>query len=92
MAERAAHLAKLFPAAFVVMGHTHVPTATRAGEATYINVGSWAEEADEPSTPTYRAARTHLVIHVRNERAEAEFCTWEDSGPRARVLPATSST
>jgi UDP-2,3-diacylglucosamine pyrophosphatase LpxH len=92
MIDRAAHLAKLFPAAFVVMGHTHVPAAVTAGDATYINVGSWAEEADEPSTPTYRAARTHLVIHVRNERAEAEFCTWEDSGPRARVLPATSST
>jgi hypothetical protein len=27
------------------------------------------------------------VIHVRNERAEAQFCTWEDSGPQPRVLP-----
>ena len=91
MVDRAAHLAKLFPAAFVVMGHTHVPTAVTAGDATYINVGSWAEEADEPATPTYRAARTHLVIHVRNERPEAQFCSWEDSGPRPRVLPGTST-
>ena len=84
MVERAAHLAKLFPAAFVVMGHTHVPVAVPAGDATYINVGSWAEEEE---TPAYRAARTHLVIHVRNERPEAQFCTWEDDGPQLRVLP-----
>jgi len=92
MVDRAAHLAKLFPAAFVVMGHTHVPAAVPAGDATYINVGSWAEEADEPAMPTYRAARTHLVIHVRNDRAEAEFCTWEDSGPQLRVLPGPTTT
>jgi len=66
-----------------------------AGNATtYINVGSWAEEIDEnapvPSPnatppvidPAYRAARTHLVIHVRDDRAEAHFCTWEDTGPQ----------
>lgn len=90
MVERAAHLAKLFPAAFVVMGHTHVPAALPAGAATYINVGSWAEEApetDEPSAPVYRAARTHLVIHVRNDHAEALFCTWENDGPQPCVLP-----
>jgi UDP-2,3-diacylglucosamine pyrophosphatase LpxH len=87
MVDRAAQLAKLFPAAFVVMGHTHVPAAVPAGAATYINVGSWAEEADDGAVDGYRAARTHLVIHVRNERAEAQFCTWEDSGPQPRVLP-----
>ncbi len=91
MVERATHLAKLFPAAFVVMGHTHEPVAVTAGDATYINVGSWAEEADEAATPAYRAARTHLVIHVRNERPEAQFCSWEDSGPRPRVLPGTAT-
>lgn len=93
MVERAAHLAKLFPAAFVVMGHTHIPAAVPAGDATYINVGSWAEEAAEaaePSAPVYRAARTHLVIHVRNEQAEAHFCTWEENGPQPRVLPEPS--
>jgi UDP-2,3-diacylglucosamine pyrophosphatase LpxH len=91
MVDRAAHLAKLFPAAFVVMGHTHIPVSVPAGDATYINVGSWDEEMDEdastvvtepPTVPAYRAARTHLVIHVRNDRAEAHFCTWEDTGPQ----------
>lgn len=96
LVDRAAHLAKLFPAAFVVMGHTHVPAAVPAGSATYINVGSWAEEAedtpaespDAAAAPAYRAARTHLVIHVRNERAEAHFCTWEDTGPQPCALPS----
>jgi UDP-2,3-diacylglucosamine pyrophosphatase LpxH len=78
MAERATHLAKLFPAAFVVMGHTHIPTAARAGEATYINVGSWAENDAESE----RAARTHLVIHVTETGPHAEFCAWEPGGPR----------
>lgn len=90
MVDRAAHLAKLFPAAFVVMGHTHVPAAVTAGTATYINVGSWAEDGPDPNDTRqaegsgyspYRAARTHLVIHVRNERAEARFCMWGLTGP-----------
>lgn len=92
MVERAAHLARLFPAAFIVMGHTHVPTSVRAGEATYINVGSWAEEEPEAqadgepaSAGAYRAARTHLVIRTNGEKPEADFCTWEsqaDDGAR----------
>lgn len=110
MVDRAAQLAKLFPAAFVVMGHTHIPTAVAAGDATYINVGSWAEEADDADDPaeaagdapaldandaviptSYRAARTHLVIHVTGAGAEATFCTWEDTGPQPRVLPGRMS-
>lgn len=92
MIDRAAQLAKLFPAAFVVMGHTHVPEAVKAGDATYINVGSWAEEAEGPSEVAYRAPRTHLVIHVRDAQPEALFCTWEENGPRPRLLPTTSKT
>ncbi|MDB4941608.1 MAG: hypothetical protein JWP97_1142 [Labilithrix sp.] len=97
MVERAARLASLFPAAFVVMGHTHVPASLAAGTATYINVGSWAEDAEEdpprevrPGAPVdlaYRAARTHLVIHMNGSTPEARFCAWEDSGPRP-VTPA----
>lgn len=87
LAERAAHLARLFPAAFVVMGHTHVPVALPAGAATYVNVGSWAEDVAEDAGQEPAAARTHLVIHVRGDRAEAEFCTWEDGGPRPRRMP-----
>lgn len=89
MIERAGHLARLFPAAFVVMGHTHVPLKVPAGEATYVNVGSWAEEAAEADAATvYRAARTHLVIHVRDDKPEAHFCTWRDGGPEPHDAPS----
>lgn len=82
--DRASQLARLFPAAFVVMGHTHVPLAIPAGQSTYINVGSWSEEEpeghDAPSGG-YRAARTHLVIHEAESGAEAMFCEWSPEGP-----------
>lgn len=81
MTNRAARIASLFRAPYVVMGHTHVPLTIPAGEATYINTGSWAEEEDE--TSSYRAARTHLVIHDHGDRAEALLYEWRPGeGPR----------
>lgn len=77
LADRASQLATLFPAAFIVMGHTHIPQSIRTGAATYINVGSWAEHEDGSE----RAARTHLVIHPTADGAEAHFCRWEEAGP-----------
>jgi UDP-2,3-diacylglucosamine pyrophosphatase LpxH len=83
MTDRAARISKLFRAPYIVMGHTHVPTRVRAGEATYINVGSWSEE-DDP-TSSYRAARTHAVIHERDGRTEALLYEWHpEEGPRLR--------
>jgi hypothetical protein len=92
--ERAAHLARLFPAAFVVMGHTHTPAkiAINAGEATYINVGSWAEEEGDEGVPAakiYRAARTHLVIHGGDQGPVAEFLAWDVGGPRPFLPPSS---
>ncbi len=85
---KASQLAKLFPAAFVVMGHTHTPVNVPAGDATYINLGSWAEDEEEADAPpewiTPRATRTHLVIHVHDARPEAQLCTWDSgAGPRS---------
>jgi UDP-2,3-diacylglucosamine pyrophosphatase LpxH len=87
LAARAGPLARLFPAAFVVMGHTHVPvrTALDGGAATYVNTGSWAEaEGAPPDAPfVHRAARTHLVIRVRDTGPEAELLVWDSStGPK----------
>lgn len=82
MAERAADLVRLFPASFVVMGHTHTPDTRELGTATYVNLGSWAEgkpEADE--TKPYRAARTHLVLHEQTDRHEALLCAWKNGRP-----------
>ena len=81
--ERAGHLARLFPAAFVVMGHTHTPAmvSVAQGAATYVNVGSW-HEAEATSADTFRAARTHLVIHPNDAGPRAEFLAWGAQGPR----------
>lgn len=97
MVDRAAHVARLFPAAFVVMGHTHIAAAVPAGDATYINVGSWAEEAEEIEGDAHaaappRATRTHLVIHVRDDQPEAHFRRWDEAGPPASILPPQGPT
>jgi hypothetical protein len=79
MSARAGDLAKLFPSSFIVMGHTHVPTTKSVGEADYINLGSWAEEEPEPdeeAAHVYRAARTHLVVHTKDNRHEAHLYEW----------------
>jgi UDP-2,3-diacylglucosamine pyrophosphatase LpxH len=83
LVERAGHLARLFPAAFVVMGHTHTPAMkpVAEGAATYVNVGSW-HEAEPKSDEDFRAARTHLVIHPKDSGPQAEFLKWSAEGPR----------
>jgi UDP-2,3-diacylglucosamine pyrophosphatase LpxH len=91
LVERAAHLSRLFPAAFVVMGHTHVPLRVPVSQATtYINVGSWAEEeeAGERASMRVLAARTHLVIDHGESGPTAQFLRWSpDEGPRSFVGP-----
>lgn len=90
MSDRAGKLAALFPSSFVVMGHTHVPLAETIGDATYINLGSWAEEEPEPSDAApYRAARTHLVIHAREDRHEAHLCEWRAADSESAEGPHT---
>jgi hypothetical protein len=86
--ERAGRLVKLFPAAFVVMGHTHTPMQlpVAEGQATYVNVGSWSEaEETAGAAHGYRAARTHLVIHPGETGAEAVLLAWSAEGPRTFV-------
>jgi hypothetical protein len=86
LVERAGHLAHLFPAAFVVMGHTHTPAVVpiAEGASTYVNVGSWHEAEPEEGEATYRAARTHLVIHpdpTGSQPPSAHFLAWGADGP-----------
>jgi UDP-2,3-diacylglucosamine pyrophosphatase LpxH len=86
LVERAGHLATLFPAAFVVMGHTHSPVMVPVaqGTATYVNVGSWHEAEAEVNKPaSFKAARTHLVIHPAKAESGpvAEFLAWAPAGP-----------
>lgn len=84
MAERATHLARLLPAAFIVMGHTHTPrvVAVNAGVSTYINLGSWSEDEPSSGKTAPRASRTHLVIQVCDGVPVAELRAWEPTGPR----------
>ena len=94
---KASQLAKLFPAAFVVMGHTHIPVRAPAGDATYINLGSWAEEqeAEAPEGIALRATRTHLVIHPGKApsggRPDAQLFRWR-SGAGPQQYNVTSGT
>jgi len=85
MVDKAGRLARLFSAAYVVMGHTHVPMQVPVadGEATYVNLGSWSEDEPIEGEPMPRAARTHLVVQVEGERAVAELRSWDSvEGPR----------
>jgi UDP-2,3-diacylglucosamine pyrophosphatase LpxH len=93
MLERAGRLAKLFPAAFVVMGHTHTPARVlvNEGASTYINLGSWAEEEPDgrrSGRDVHRAARTHLVIVPGDYGPVAAFLAWGSDGPRTWVEPS----
>jgi UDP-2,3-diacylglucosamine pyrophosphatase LpxH len=83
MLERAPEVAKLFPASFVVMGHTHMPLVRRVDRAVYVNVGAWAEEEPEPGvSKPYRAPRTHLVLHDRGDAHVAQLYAWTAEGPK----------
>lgn len=86
MTRRVKDIAELFPAPYVVMGHTHVPLVHRSADVTYINVGGWSEEAPDEKDATakpYRAPRTHLVIHDHPEGAVAHLHAWDPTeGPK----------
>jgi UDP-2,3-diacylglucosamine pyrophosphatase LpxH len=85
---RAGHLARLLPAAFIVMGHTHTPRELpiNEGASTYINLGSWSEEEPSESAVPYTATRTHLVIRIENGEPKAELLAWDsETGPKRFV-------
>jgi hypothetical protein len=87
--ERAARVAGVFPAAFIVMGHTHLPEVRPVGPGapTYVNLGAWAEDdAPDGRTPALPASRTHLVIVHDDETPIAELLIWDsERGPRRFV-------
>ncbi|WP_394822606.1 hypothetical protein [Pendulispora albinea] len=96
LVDRAGKLARLFPAAFVVMGHTHIPVEVPVDDGvTYINLGSWAEDEEVSGSEehaAYQAARTHLVIHPGDTGTRAEFLAWDSNqGPRRFLGPKTST-
>lgn len=85
--EQAGRIARVFPAAFVVMGHTHLPELcpAPAGIPTYVNLGAWAEEdPTDGMVATLPASRTHLVVHVIDGQPIASLLCWDaEHGPKA---------
>lgn len=87
--EQAPRVAALFPAAFIVMGHTHTPEMRQRedGAATYVNLGGWAEEEDpEDGAAPLPASRTHLVVYHDGSTPTAELMAWEESGGPRQFL------
>jgi len=82
--ERAASVARLFPAAVVVMGHTHLPEVRPTAErSTYVNLGAWAEEDPvDGRSPALPATRTHLLITRTGGTPSAQLLQWSDGGPQ----------
>jgi hypothetical protein len=93
MRRGAAHIAALFAARWVVMGHTHEPVLEPLSPAaSYVNLGSWGED-DPPDERTELRNNfgTFLVLrHVEGEY-RAEFLRWEADKPPVPVVDAGGS-
>lgn len=78
--EGSAGVARLFPAAVIVMGHTHLPEVRPiADTSTYINLGAWA---GDPSAGEAHPGQTHLVLTRAPAGPHARLLTWSDAGPQ----------
>jgi UDP-2,3-diacylglucosamine pyrophosphatase LpxH len=78
--EGSAGVARLFPAAVIVMGHTHLPEVRPLADAsTYINLGAWA---GDPTAPESHPGQTHLVLTRAAAGPSARLLTWSENGPR----------
>lgn len=89
--QAAAQIASIFPAKFIVMGHTHQPTVERVHKSTlYVNLGNWGtDDLDATEDTPHRAPCTHLVIRHVDGKPQAAFYAWDiQSGLREMPLPA----
>jgi UDP-2,3-diacylglucosamine pyrophosphatase LpxH len=89
MRENAAHIAKMFDARWVIMGHTHEAQVTPVRDSTYVNLGYWGEDdvpeervKDAPSSPC-----TYLVIRHEQGEYRAEFLSWKAEPTALPLLP-----
>ncbi|MDH5672207.1 MAG: metallophosphoesterase [Myxococcales bacterium] len=75
-------VAKVLPARFIVMGHTHVPVMESvAEESVYINLGAWAVD-DLEEFEVAPAPCTYLVIRQQQAGPVAELRRWDaEQGP-----------
>ncbi|MGD8858819.1 MAG: metallophosphoesterase [Myxococcales bacterium] len=94
MRKGASHVARILPARYVVMGHTHVPRLEAIeGDSTYVNLGGWAAD-DLDDTPQEMgcppAPCTYLVIRHVDGEPTAELRRW-DSELGATLLDGTAA-
>jgi UDP-2,3-diacylglucosamine pyrophosphatase LpxH len=87
MRENANHIAGLFDARWVVMGHTHQAQVTplKDERATYVNLGYWGED-DVPEEREQNAPRspcTYLVIRHQDGDYQAELLSWKTQSAAA---------
>jgi hypothetical protein len=71
-------LAEIVGAPVVVFGHTHEPWRQAAGDAVYVNSGTWL-----PATrPGLRRSFTHVLIQPRGAGMTpvVELRQWRDAG------------
>jgi hypothetical protein len=90
MLHNAAHIAALFSARWVVMGHTHEPVLQPVSEsASYVNLGSWGEDDPPDERVTQRNhGGTFLLVRKHAGDFQAELMRWDElHGP----LPALAS-
>ena len=74
-------IGSLFPAAFVVMGHTHLPELSDHDGITYVNLGAWAEEETVPDKiQQFPATRTHFVLENVDGEPSGELLVWGAAG------------
>ncbi|MET0390656.1 MAG: hypothetical protein ABW321_32085 [Polyangiales bacterium] len=81
MLENAVHIAQLFSARWVVMGHTHEPLMQLVSEsASYVNLGSWGEDdpPDERVSSRRHDSGTFLVVRRRADDFTAELMRWDE--------------
>jgi hypothetical protein len=70
-------VAKLMPARFVVMGHTHAPAMESIAQGvTYVNLGGWAVDDLDVEGVVAAAPCTHLVIRHVDGEPHAELRRW----------------
>lgn len=74
--QTARKIARVLPARFVVMGHTHEPMLERFDESVYVNLGAWAVD-ELAEGPPKEAPRTHLVIRRVGAKVEAVLARWD---------------
>jgi UDP-2,3-diacylglucosamine pyrophosphatase LpxH len=82
----AARVAELFPAVFIVMGHTHDPVMEPVKDGvTYINLGAWAVDDVDNEGAYAHPPCTHAVIRCVDGKPHAELRRWSSESGASTV-------